>query len=186
MARRVTAARRYAEAAFETGRAEGSLDAWERDMEAIGVTVRHAALRRLMQHPAVPFAGKERVLRGVLGDTVGASALNLVLLMVRRGRPGAIEPMIVRFGELLRRERGISLAQVRSALPLDDQQRAAIASRLQALTGDRVEIDESVDPGLIGGIAVRIGDRLYDASVRSRLERLRARLTTGQAGRGSS
>ncbi|MEX1072842.1 MAG: ATP synthase F1 subunit delta [Chloroflexota bacterium] len=175
----MTAARRYAEAAFETGRADGTLDAWERDMAAIGATMRHPLLRRLVQHPAVPFVEKERVLREVLGEGVAPAAVNLVLLMVRRGRPGAIEPMIVRFGELLRRERGISLAHVRSALPLDDEQRAAIATRLQALTGDRVEIDESVDPGLIGGIAVRIGDRLYDASVRSRLERLRARLTTG-------
>ena len=67
---------------------------------------------------------------------------------------------------------------MRTALPLDDGQRAEIAARLRALTGAEVEINETVDPDLIGGIAVRIGDRLYDASVRSRLERLRARLTT--------
>src|SRR5438034_905201 len=101
MARRVTAARRYAEAAFETGRADAP--------------------------PAV----------------------SLVLLMVRRGRPGAIEPMITRFGELLRRERGIALAQIRSALPLDDGQRAEISARLRTLTGSKIEMDEQVDPELI-------------------------------------
>jgi len=177
MARRVTAARRYAEAAFETGRADGTLDAWERDLVLVGATIRHPQLRRLLQHPAIPFAEKEGVLRSVMGRGVAPAALSLVLLMVRRGRPGAIEPMIARFGELLRRERGISLAHVRSALPLGDEERAEIATRLIALTGEQVEMDESVDPALIGGIAVRIGDRLYDASVRSRLERLRARLT---------
>src|SRR5947208_10370134 len=124
MARRVTAARRYAEAAFETGRADGTLDAWERDMATIGTTMRHPQLRRLLQHPAIPFAEKERVLRSVMGRGVAPAAVSLVLLMVRRGRPGAIEPMIARFGELLRRQRGIALAQVRSALPLDDGQRA--------------------------------------------------------------
>jgi F-type H+-transporting ATPase subunit delta len=179
MARRVTAARRYAEAAFETGRADGTLDGWERDMASIGVTLRHPVLRRLLQHPAVPFAEKERVLRAVLGRGVAPTMVNLLLLMVRRGRPGAIEPMIARFAELLRRERGIALAQVRTALPLDDGQRAEVAARLRGLTGSQVEMDETVDPDLIGGIAVRIGDRLYDASVRSRLERLRARLTAG-------
>lgn len=177
MARRVTAARRYAEAAFETGRADGTLDAWERDMAKIAETMRHPQLRRLLQHPAIPFAEKERVLRAVLGRGVAQGVVNLLLLMVRRGRPGAIEPMIVRFAELLRRERGVALAQVRTALPLDDTQRAEIAARLKALTGAEIEMDESVDPDLIGGVAVRIGDRLYDASVRSRLERLRARLT---------
>jgi F-type H+-transporting ATPase subunit delta len=177
MARRVTAARRYAEAAFDTGRADGTLDAWERDMATTAVTMRHPELRRLLQHPAIPFSEKERVLRAVLGRSVAQGVVNLLLLMVRRGRPGAIEPMIARFAELLRRERGVALAQVRTALPLDDTQRAEITTRLRALTGAEIEMDESVDPDLIGGVAVRIGDRLYDASVRSRLERLRARLT---------
>ena len=115
----------------------------------------------------------------LIGEVAGVApaAINLVLLMVRRGRPGAIDRMIARFAELLRRERGIVLAEVRTALPLDDGQRAEIAARLRVLTGEQVEMDETVDPDLIGGVAVRIGDRLYDASVRSRLERLRARLT---------
>ena len=94
-----------------------------------------------------------------------------------RRRPGAIDAMVERFGELVRRERGISLAEVRTALPLDETQRTAITERLRAMTGDRIEIREVVDDALIGGVSVRIGDRLYDASVRSRLERLRARLT---------
>ena len=179
MARRVTAARRYAEAAFQIGRADGTLDSWERDMATIGATITHPELRRLLQHPAIPFAEKERVLRAVMGRGVAPAAVNLVLLMARRGRPGAIQPMIAHFTELLRRARGVALAEVRTALPLDDGQRADVAARLRSLTGSQVEMNETVDPGLIGGIAVRIGDQLYDASVRSRLERLRARLTAG-------
>jgi F-type H+-transporting ATPase subunit delta len=178
MARRDTSARRYAEAAFEIGRADGTLDAWERDMATLGETMRHPELRSLLQHPAIPFADKERVLRRVMGRAVAAAPINLVLLMVRRGRPGAIDRMIERFTELLRRHRGIALAEVRTALPLDDGQRAELVSRLRTISGSQVEMDEAVDPDLIGGIAVRIGDQLYDASVRSRLERLRARLTT--------
>jgi F-type H+-transporting ATPase subunit delta len=85
--------------------------------------------------------------------------------------------MVEHFNDLLRRERGISQAHVRSALPLDDRQRAALTERLAELTGSTIELTEQVDESLIGGIAVRIGDSLYDASVRSRLERLRARLT---------
>jgi F-type H+-transporting ATPase subunit delta len=177
MPRRETAARRYAEAAFEIGRKDGTLDAWERDLAALGSALRHPDLRRLAEHPAVAFSDKERVLRRVVGDGVSREALSLVLLMIRRGRPGAIDRMIAHFGKLLRRERGIALAEVRTALPLDDEQRAAVGERLTQLTGERVEMNETVDEALIGGIAVRIGDTLYDASVRNRLERLRARLT---------
>lgn len=176
MARRETAARRYAEAAFELGHADGSLDRWERDLAILAETLRNPQLRALVDHPAVAFGDKEKVLRKIVGE-VDVQAMNLVLLMVRRGRPRAIERMVTYFGELLRRERGIAQAHVRTALPLDAEQRDAITERLQQLTGDRVEIIETVDESLIGGITVQIGDRLYDASVRNRLERLRARLT---------
>ena len=176
MARRETVARRYADAAFEIGRDAGTLETWERDLATLRAALGEPALRRLVEHPAVPFAEKEKVLRRV-ATGVAAEPLSLALLMIRRGRPGAIEAMVDRFAELVRRERGISLAEVRTALPLDDEQRTAIAERLRTLTGDRIEMKEVVDDALIGGISVRIGDRLYDASVRSRLERLRARLT---------
>ena len=175
MARRETVARRYADAAFEIGRADDTLDTWERDLVVLRDALGDEELRRLVEHPAIHFADKERVLRRVVD--VSAEPLNLALLMIRRGRPGAIDAMVERFAELVRRERGISLAEVRTALPLDDDQRDAISARLRTLTGDRIEMREVVDDTLIGGVSVRIGDRLYDASVRSRLERLRARLT---------
>lgn len=177
MARRETVARRYAEAAFEIGRADGTLDAWERDLATLRDSLADQGLRHLVEHPAVPFADKEKVLRRVASEVEEEEPLKLVLLMIRRGRPAAIDAMVERFGELVRRERGISLAEVRTARPLDEEQRTAITARLRELTGDRIEMREVVDDALIGGVSVRIGDRLYDASVRSRLERLRARLT---------
>ncbi len=177
MARRDTAARRYAEAAFEIGRADRTLDAWERDLAGLSALLGDPELRALVEHPAVPYADKERVVRRAAGTVETPEALNLVLLMVRRGRPGAIGPMVEHFSTLLRRHRGVALAEIRSALPLDDEQRAAVSARLGELTGDEIEINEVVDESLSGGLTVRIGDRLYDASVRNRLERLRARLT---------
>ena len=176
MAGRHSSARRYADAAFELARADGTIDRWERDLVALRDALADEELARLAEHPAVPYPDKERVLRRVVGD-VGTQPLNLVLLMIRRGRPKAIGPMVERFAELVRRERGVALAEVRTALPLDDAQRRDITERLRSLTGSKIEINEVVDDSLIGGITVRIGDQLYDASVRSRLERLRARLT---------
>lgn len=176
MARRETAARRYAEAAFEIGKADGTLEVWERDLATLRTALGDDGLRHLVEHPAVAFTDKERVLRRVVSG-VAEEPMRLALLMIRRGRPGAIDAMVDRFGELVRRERGISLAEVRTAQALDETQRAAIEERLTQLTGDRIEMREMVDEALIGGVSVRIGDRLYDASVRSRLERLRARLT---------
>ena len=176
MPRRETAARRYAEAAFQIGRADGTLDDWERDLGVVGELLANDEARRVLQHPVIPYADKERVLQRAAAG-IRPEVLSMVLLMIRRGRPRAIEPMISHFTALLRTERGIVLAEVRTALPLEDEQRRAVTARLGELTGDQVEMNEVVDESLIGGIAVRIGDQLYDASVRNRLERLRARLT---------
>ena len=176
MPRRETAARRYAEAALQMGRADGTLDDWERDLGVVGELLANDEVRRVLQHPVIPYVDKERMLQRAAAG-IRPEVLNLVLLMIRRGRPRAIEPMISHFTALLRSERGIMLAEVRTALPLEDEQRRAVSARLGELTGDQIEMNEVVDESLIGGIAVRIGDRLYDASVRNRLERLRARLT---------
>jgi F-type H+-transporting ATPase subunit delta len=176
MARRDTAARRYAEAAFQVASSDRTLNRWQADLATLTDALAIPELRALVEHPAIPYRDKERVLRRVVTE-VAVEPMNLVLLMIRRGRPAAVPAMRSHFEELVRRHRGIARAEVRTALPLDDQDRAELERTLESLAGRHVEFTETVDPGLIGGISVRIGDQLYDASVRSRLERLRARLT---------
>src|ERR671910_639673 len=141
------------EAAAKLGRSDGTLDAWERDLQRLNAALDDEQLRALAEHPAVPYAEKERVIRRAVGD-VSAEAFSLVLLMIRRGRPRAIPRMVEHFATLLRRERGLSLAEVRTALELDNQQRTAVLDRLHELTGDEIEINEVVDESLIGGITV--------------------------------
>ncbi len=77
------------------------------------------------------------------------------------------------------RENGVVVANVTSALPLEPADLAAVAARVEAASGGRVEVKAAVDPELIGGLTVRIGDRLIDASVRGGLARLRASLVAG-------
>ena len=176
MARRQTAARRYAEAAFEIARQDGALDRWTADLRAVRDRFTDD-LQRYAENPAVPQDEKERTLHEAFAD-VSPEAVNLVMLLVQRRLLRGIGALVERFEELVRREQGVTLAEVRAALPLDEAQRAAIATRLRELTGNRVEIREIVDESLIGGITVRIGDVLYDSSVRGRLERLRERLAS--------
>ena len=97
MARRETAARRYAEAALQIGRADGTLDDWERDLARFGELLADDELRRILEHPVVPFAAKEQLLARVAGPETTPEAIALVLLMVRRGRPRAIVPMRIRW-----------------------------------------------------------------------------------------
>ncbi len=92
----------------------------------------------------------------------------------------ALIPAIVgEYRRLLDRQRGVAAAIVTSAAPLSADETAAISARIEALTGTTVSLRTAVDPALIGGVTVRIGDRLIDASVRGRLERLRDRIVAG-------
>jgi F-type H+-transporting ATPase subunit delta len=104
---------------------------------------------------------------------------NLVRLLLQRGRLDLVGPIAGEYHRLLNVRRGIVSAVVTSATPLTADEDAAIRGRVAALTGTTVDVTTAVDPTLIGGLTVRIGDRLIDASVRGRLERLREQLLAG-------
>lgn len=176
MAGRHSAARRYADAARDIARADGTLDQWQADLHVVRDAFADERLGAFAESPSHSYVAKERALREAFDGRISREALNLILLLIRRGNVRAITPLTERFDELVRRERGISLAEVRTPMPLGPEERGAVEARLRELTGGAVEIREIIDESLIGGVAVRIGDRLYDASVRSRLERLRERL----------
>ena len=105
--------------------------------------------------------------------------LNLIGLMLRRSRIDQLPRVAAEFRRLDNARQGITLATATSAAPLSQDEVRALTARVEQLTGGRVELDLQVDPSLLGGLVVRVGDRLIDGSVRGRLERLRNQLVSG-------
>jgi ATP synthase F1 delta subunit len=105
---------------------------------------------------------------------------NLAKLLVVRNRTNLIPQIREIFEDQVRAERGITVAQVTTAEPLTTDEEALVREKLTALTGNTIEITSTVDPDLIGGIVVRIGDQVIDGSVRNKLERMRTRLVAGR------
>jgi F-type H+-transporting ATPase subunit delta len=171
-------ARRYAEAAFEIAERDDSMEAWLAAFAVAEVRLVHPDAARLLANPAVPTASRIEVLDRLLGEDVAREPRNLFALMVRRGRVELISAVIREFTRLYRIREDIVEAHVTSATPLDAKEEEAIKARLVAMTGSQVEMDLSVDPELLGGLVVRVGDELIDGSVRGRLERLRSNFTT--------
>ena len=99
--------------------------------------------------------------------------------MIRRGRIDQLPRVAEEFHRLDDRRNGITTALATSAAPLGPAEVSALTERLQEMTGGRVRLDLEVDPSLLGGLVVRVGDRLIDGSVRGRLERLRNQLVSG-------
>jgi F-type H+-transporting ATPase subunit delta len=179
VARPTTAARRYAEAAFELAKRDDALDKWRDDLRNANALLGEERVNRIVDNPALPFADRRRVIDDLLEKRIGKPARNLISLLAERRRLGLLPAIVAEYQRLLNRERGIAIAIVTSAAELSRDEQRAIEERLRQMTGSDVELDVRIDEGLIGGLTVRVGDRLLDASVRGRLERLRDQLVAG-------
>ena len=133
----------------------------------------------MLANPAVPLAPRLDLADSTLGKVVGRPVLNLIGLMLRRSRIDQLPKVAAEFRRLDNARQGITLATATSAAPLSPDDVRALTARMEQFTGGRVELDLQVDPSLLGGLVVRVGDRLIDGSVRGRLERLRNQLVSG-------
>jgi F-type H+-transporting ATPase subunit delta len=179
MARGGSAARRYAEAAFALAERDDALDRWRDDLRTAAAVASDPEVDRLIDSPRVPLEAREAALEQALGSRLSKPAFNLVRLLARRQKLELLGPIAVEYQRLLNQRRGVVTAVITSARPLSADEDRAIRDRVASMTGATVDVTTALDPALIGGLTVRIGDRLIDASVRGRLERLREQLLAG-------
>jgi len=134
-------------------------------------------LRNILESPAVPAARKKAVVTR-LGAPLGLPVLvrHFFYVLINHRRVLLLGDIRRSFQTLLDERLGVVRADVSSALPLDDEQRAGVVSELTRLTGKQVRCEYSVDSELVGGVSARIGSTIYDGSLRGRLAKLRRTL----------
>jgi F-type H+-transporting ATPase subunit delta len=174
-----TAARRYAEAAFQLASRDKALDAYGEGLDLAVQVLAGDEARDIVRNPARPLRERIEFVRGMLGRRVPEPVFKLVGLLVERGRVDQLPSAAADYHRLLNRERGVVEAVATAAAPLTDDETEALQRKVAQMTGRTVDLRVQVDESLIGGLTVRVGDTLYDASVRGRLERLRERLVAG-------
>lgn len=179
MAGRDTAARRYAEAAFEVAMRDGTVDAWRTELDSAATVAEDPDVSRGLANPAVPLHERQATAVATFARLVSPGVQNLIGLMLKRGRIEQLPRVAAEFRRLDNARQGITIATATSAAPLSPDEVQALQQRLETMTGGPVELAVQVDPSLLGGLVVRVGDRLIDGSVRGRLERLRNRLVSG-------
>ena len=167
--------RRYSQAVFDIALETRELDRWQTDLEKIVSVAGDATFMALLESPRFYFDRKAELLSKRLKG-INPVALNLVLLLVSRGRLSIISDIAGEYRRLLDGYRGIESAVVTTAVPLDDRDRAKLTEHLGALVGKKMVLKCEVDPGLIGGIVVRIDGKLLDGSTRSKLTALKREL----------
>jgi F-type H+-transporting ATPase subunit delta len=169
------AAKRYALAAFELAKEHGDMDAWREGVSQIAEFMSDTEVRRVLENTRVGQEPKQRLIEAALGD-LPPLPLNLARLLVRKNRTALALDIAAAFNQLIEEDRGITRARARTAVPLSEAEVEALARRLQEQTGHEVILDVEVDPDVLGGVVVQIGDRLIDASTRARLHALRENL----------
>jgi len=165
---------RYASAIFDLAKASGSLDTVASEFDTLGGVLRdNAELSGVIASPAYS-RGQQGAVMAQVGEKLGTSDLTrkFVGLMAQKGRLGLLPDAMAGFSALLAEERGEETAEVISAKPLSDMQRDALAQNLKSSFGKDVKIDARVDPSLLGGLIVKVGSKMVDASLKSKLERL--------------
>jgi F-type H+-transporting ATPase subunit delta len=169
------AARRYAEAAFLIASEEGTSEAWSAGLQAAAALFSEPGAARFFANTRVPADKKRELVEKALAGA-DKNVLSLALLLLRRNRESLAPQIAQAYQEILDRQRGISHALVTSAVPLSADELRDVEQKLKELAGGQVTVRTQVDESILGGLIVRIGDRLIDGSTRSRLTALKQRL----------
>ncbi len=176
MARTNIRALRFAVAAFAVARESNQLDAWLDALDQAASVFDNHAAALFLTSPVVP-ADKKRAVLSELLPSVSTEVGRFLAILARRDRLELVPEIAVVFRRLLNEHRGIAVAQVTTAVPINDQQKATIAARLGQRLGKRVDVETRVDASILGGVIAQVGDNVIDGSVKGRLERLRRALT---------
>ncbi|MBI0434325.1 F0F1 ATP synthase subunit delta [Roseomonas sp. KE0001] len=165
---------RYALALLELAKDRKSVDAVAADLERLQELWQNdAPFRAFIEDPRLDASAQRRGAFAVLDRVgIGGDVRNLIGVLIANRRLPSLPSVIAAFGALLAEQRGQQTAEVATAHPLTDTQRTQLAARLTEAGYSNVKLVERVDPTLLGGLVVRLGSRLYDSSIKSKLQRL--------------
>ena len=171
--------KQYANAFADIAIAQGAPQTAVRQLADFGEAFAASAeLRNFLESPAVDTQIKHRVIEKIVAQQ-GASRIirNFLFVTVDHRRAHMLPEIIAAVQEVVRQRQGLAEAEISSAVELSAAQKTELAKTLSRLTGKRIEPKYSLDPALLGGAVARVGDTIYDGSLRSRLTEMRARLS---------
>jgi len=176
MAELATIARPYAEAVFRLAKQGNALQAWSDALNLIATIYGDPQMQAVMANPKVSSADMERMMLAICGERIDGVARNLIQLLVHNRRLSVVAEIREQFEQLKLEDEGKLDAKISSAFPMEDTQRDQVVNMLSARFKRKIDATVTVDPDLIGGVKVEVGDKVWDASVRGRLQSMAATL----------
>ena len=172
-------ARRYARAVMELGQASGNLDKMASDLRSLAKAMKDSdELQTVLTNPAIRRNDRRKVLDGLL-QRIGSQphTKNLVYLLLDSERLSSVQGISREVDTMIQAKSGHISAEITSATPLDSAQVQQITIALEKLSGKKVDVVKKEDPALLGGVVAKVGDVVYDGSLRTQLHAIREELT---------
>ena len=168
-------AKRYATALLDIGSEGGQLDGLVDEVARAAAAYESSGeLRNAFDNPLIPLGAKKAILSDLAaGLRLSATATSFLGLLVDRRRIKALPPIAARLREMADLRRGITRAEVLTAMPLPEEYFEKLQRELERITGQKVALDRKLDPSLICGVLIRVGDTIYDGSLIARLKQLK-------------
>jgi len=177
MADLTTIARPYAEAAFRLAREKSAFDQWSGMLKLLDAVVQDERVARCIGDPKVSGEQLENLILGICGEQLDGAGRNFVQILVHNDRLTVVPSIREQFEQLRLEHEGVLEAEIHSAFAIDAPQIDQIVKKLEAKYQRKVRVEISVDPQLIGGVKIVVGDKVFDATVRGKLDAMSAALT---------
>ena len=176
MAERATIARPYAEAAFQIASEQNALPVWSEMLRTAASVASDTQMRDALDNPKLTDAQKESLFLSICGDKLSDAGRSFIRVLLEANRIKVLPQVRALFDSLKDDAEGVAHAQIVSAQPMTDAQLAELTQTLETRFKRRIEASVAVDPSLIGGARIVIGDEVIDASVRGKLDAMAVQL----------
>ncbi|HEY7564275.1 MAG TPA: ATP synthase F1 subunit delta [Acidimicrobiia bacterium] len=168
----------YAAALFELARGEGALEKVERELFTVARSLSTSGeLRDALTNPQLGLERKQAIIDDLIGGRAAELTVGIVSLIVGQGRAGELVDIVNAFVARAAASRSKAVAEIRSAIPLDQKMLDRLTQALEKVTGKALEVKVVVDPEVVGGIVARVGDTVFDGSVAHRFDLVRQALS---------
>ncbi len=173
------AAIRYAKAVLNASLEANKADRVHNDMQLIASTIKeNNELQLLLSNPVIKAEAKKDTLVKIFGEKIDNISLSLINLLIRNKRLPLLAEVTKQYAHIYNQYKGRQVAEVTTAIPLTSDLEKKVLSKAEAITGKKISLKSTVDPSIIGGFILRVGDRQFDASIQGKINSLRRAFET--------
>ncbi|HNX28129.1 MAG TPA: F0F1 ATP synthase subunit delta [Syntrophomonadaceae bacterium] len=170
-------ARRYAEAFFSIARETESIDGFQQELQVVVNTINEMEdLKEYFGHLLIPAKDKKEIAGKIFSGKISSTTLNFLMMVLDKRRQAYLEVILEEYKDMADEVRNITKAELVSAQEVSEAEIKSLAEKLSASTGKKVQLEPKVDPSLLGGIKIRIGDQIMDGTIAKKLEMLKTQL----------